>query len=53
MNKDGSVYKGQLLDDEANGYGEKSFKDGTLIKGFWMHDKQHGITVTIKEGKPK
>ena len=42
-----AAYSGDLVDGHANGWGTKSFPDGSKYEGEWAHGQSHGAgTVT-------
>ena len=43
MSEDQSIYEGQFLNDERNGYGRLIWADGDYYEGLWKDDMKHGF----------
>ena len=41
---DGSLYDGEYVNGEKEGYGTFDWMDGQLYKGDWKAEKQHGCS---------
>ncbi len=49
--EDGSVYKGEILEDQPDGYGEMVYADGSIYHGDWVNGSREGQGVyTSAEG---
>ena len=48
--KSGSVYKGNFLDGDRNGFGIYTFKSGNRYEGNWKNDKKHGFGKWYESG---
>lgn len=42
FNNDGSYYRGDILNDEKNGFGEFYYDNGSHYDGYWRHNTKQG-----------